>query len=430
MKKSISLLLILLFVTISLSSCAMPEWMPEPVTSFITSVRQLFCLHKTIDYEVTEAATCTKEGKQIEVCTKCDKRFEEKVSAIPTIAHVYKETEKLDSTCTTKGYAKKTCACGDATYSTIDLKAHAFTEWVVITPNTCTENGVESHECKDCGFVETRVLKASHIKDEPKFENMQSLTCTTDCSYDTVIYCKVCKEEIERKTTVLDEAHHQADITIVTVTNPTCTSEGFTTYTCEVCDYYLIDNYVPKLEHEYVWVEALAPTCTLQGVRTGRCASCGMVQNEYVDVIEHTYDIDTVVAPTETATGYTIHSCVCGDSYVDTYVSTEGSEGLKFVDGAVSYGDCVETVVVVPLDMGGIAITAIDFKGFCNKEVTEIYLTTNIATIGEVAFAYSNLEVIHYEGTMEQWNAIEKSSDWDLGLDGYVVNCTDGKIEK
>ncbi len=35
---------------------------------------------------------------------------------------------------------------------------------------------------------------------------------------------------------------------------------------------------------------------------------------------------------------------------------------------------------------------------------------------------------ITYNGSMEQWNAIEKTNDWKTGTEGFTVHCTDGDV--
>ena len=80
------------------------------------------------------------------------------------------------------------------------------------------------------------------------------------------------------------------------VTAPTCTEEGYTTYTCECGDTY-VDNKVDALGHTFV---------------DGSCA-CGAADPNY-EAHVHSYEA-VVTAPTCTATGYTTYTCACGDTY-------------------------------------------------------------------------------------------------------------------
>ena len=49
------------------------------------------------------------------------------------------------------------------------------------------------------------------------------------------------------------------------------------------------------------------------------------------------------------------------------------------------------------------------------------------------SFAFSGctgLTDIYYKGTKEEWNSIEKKSEWDFNSDNYKIHCTDGDIAK
>ena len=57
-----------------------------------------------------------------------------------------------------------------------------------------------------------------------------------------------------------------------TVTPPTCTEMGYTTYVCETCGDTYKDNYTDKLPHDYAAV-VTEPTCTEHGFTTYTCKS-------------------------------------------------------------------------------------------------------------------------------------------------------------
>lgn len=67
---------------------------------------------------------------------------------------------------------------------------------------------------------------------------------------------------------------------IETVTEPTCTEQGYTTYTCE-CSETFVDSYVDALGHDWDDGEVtLAPTATQEGVKTYTCERCGETYTE------------------------------------------------------------------------------------------------------------------------------------------------------
>ena len=82
-----------------------------------------------------------------------------------------------------------------------------------------------------------------------------------------------------------------------TVTEPTATSMGYTTYTCTGCGYFYQDDFVSKLTPD----EPSAPTHI------------------------HSYT-GTTVLPTGTEQGYTLFVCdLCGDSYKANYTPATGA---------------------------------------------------------------------------------------------------------
>ena len=103
----------------------------------------------------------------------------------------------------------------------------------------------------------------------------------------------------------------------------TCTTEGTQARTCEVCGKVETQT-IKALGHKEVVDKAVAATCTKTGLTEGKhCSACNAVikAQEVVPAKGHKY-VDTVVKPTYTAQGYTLHKCsVCGNSYKDTYTA-------------------------------------------------------------------------------------------------------------
>jgi predicted nucleic acid-binding Zn ribbon protein len=104
------------------------------------------------------------------------------------------------------------------------------------------------------------------------------------------------------------------------ITLPTCTEQGYTTYTCACGDSYVAD-YTEATGHTEVIDKAVEPTCTTTGLTEGKhCSVCGevLVKQQVVDALGHTEVIDKAIAPTCTTTGLTEgkHCEVCGEIIV------------------------------------------------------------------------------------------------------------------
>jgi len=89
------------------------------------------------------------------------------------------------------------------------------------------------------------------------------------------------------------------------VTTPTCTEQGYTTYTCACGDSY-VDSYVDALGHDMAqWETTQEATCTADGSKQSDCTRCDYFETEAIEAKGHTEVIDHAVAPTCTETGLT-----------------------------------------------------------------------------------------------------------------------------
>ena len=114
------------------------------------------------------------------------------------------------------------------------------------------------------------------------------------------------------------------------VTAPTCTAEGYTTYTCTVCGKSYTGDATEMLPHSYDDGVVTEPSCTGQGIITYTCTACGATKEEHFgDPLPHSYDEGVVTEPTCTSAGFTLYTCtVCGAWYRDNYVP----EAHNYVD--------------------------------------------------------------------------------------------------
>ena len=162
-----------------------------------------------------------------------------------------------------------------------------------------------------------------------------------------------------------EEIHTHSYTSLVTA--PTCTEQGYTTYTCATCGDSYVDTYVDAKGHTEAINPAVAETCTTTGLTEGKhcsvcgevlvaqraipatghswndgtvtkapteetegekvytCTVCGGTRRESVPVLSHTHSYSGVVtAPACTEQGYTVYTCRCGESYKADYVAARG----------------------------------------------------------------------------------------------------------
>ena len=73
-------------------------------------------------------------------------------------------------------------------------------------------------------------------------------------------------------------------------------------------------------------------------------------------------------------------------------------------------------------------ITKICHEGFGYwGSIPVVILPASLTYIEHLAFNYSSVQNIIFEGTIEQWNAIEKESAWNTSIDATYVQCSDGQ---
>lgn len=114
---------------------------------------------------------------------------------------------------------------------------------------------------------------------------------------------------------------------------PTCTADGEQARSCtsKDCGYYTETKTIPATGHSYK-ITSEADPCT-GGKVTYTCSNCGDSYTEDVAAQGHKY-VDTVVAPTCTTGGYTLHTCsVCKKSYKDNETQPTGH---KYVTNTVA----------------------------------------------------------------------------------------------
>ncbi len=243
------------------------------------------------------AATCTTNGYTEHKCIDCG--YKHVTDLTPLAKHDYR-TQVTEPTCTGRGFTTYICSeCGDTYVSDYkDATGHEWDNGHEITHATCNGEGLLEYNCKHCDATKREAKSATgHTPGA-------AATCTEPQT------CTVCGAILE-----LPKGHHYSEA----VTVPTCTTMGFTTYTCDDCGKSYVGNYTDKTEHHYDSVITPA-TCTAMGYTTYTCTECGNeYTSDYVDKKLHNYQAEITPA-TCTTMGYITYTCAdCEDSYVADY---------------------------------------------------------------------------------------------------------------
>ena len=102
-------------------------------------------------------------------------------------------------------------------------------------------------------------------------------------------------------------------------------------------------------------------------------------------------------------------------------------DSVTIIDG-IAFKDCVGLTKIVI----GNSVTYIGMNAFYDcVSLTSVTIPNSVTCIYYQAFyGCSSLARIIYDGTIAQWNAIEKGNYWNENTGNYTVHCTDGDIVK
>lgn len=311
--KTIVVLMTLVLVILAFSSCEMPNMACEhswidatctsPKTCSLCKATEGEALgHVEVILEGKEAS-CTEAGlTNGKKCLVCDEILlaQEEISAK---GHTEEVLEGEAATCTETGLAEgKQCSvCYEVLVAQEEIPALGHTEEVVVgSAPTCTESGLaDGKKCSVCDetILAQEAISATGHKDENKDfecdvcfadlctehspaeavqENIIAASCTAEGSYDLVVKCSNCGEEISRESKILEKLSHSEETLAGKL--PTCTETGLTDgKKCSVCgETLLAQEEIPMNNHAEEIVAGKAATCTEAGLTDGKkCSVCG-----------------------------------------------------------------------------------------------------------------------------------------------------------
>ena len=206
-----------------------------------------------------------------------------------------------------------TAANSNATYTaTYKATAHSYTSKVTQAA-TCSSQGIKTYTCS-CGYSYTQTIASTG---HSYTSVVTRPTCTTG-GYTTYT-CSGCGDSYQSNVT--SSTGHSY---ISTVVEPTCTTAGYTHYTCTKCNDSYQGNNTAATGHNYK-TTVIDPTCTTDGYTNYRCTTCGdTYQGNIVTATGHSYS-SVITQPTCTEQGFTTYTCrTCGSSYKGAYTNATG----------------------------------------------------------------------------------------------------------
>lgn len=286
---------------------------------------------------------------------------------------------------------------------------HDWDSGIVTQEATCTEEGIRTYTCANCGATDTiNIPKTAH---NYIIEKQQNATCTAN-GY-SISVCQNCNDT---KRVEIPATGHVNQIT-KDAKEASCKSEGYTgDVYCQDCNELLEEGQViPKTDHAWNKGEVTtSSTCTTEGIRTYTCTSCGITKTEAIAATGHgVTEIRNKKDASVTSEGYTgdIYCTICNQKI------SSGKRIAKLTQQTVTPGKTVKdqsTNGVYKVLMDGVSVeftkpvykkasvripdtvkvngitckvTAISANAFKNnKSLKSVTIGRNVTVIGTNAF--------------------------------------------
>lgn len=333
----------------------------------------------------TTAASCEGEGSIVTTCSKCTYKNTETIAAL---GHVWGNEKVTPATCKAEGSVEYTCTrdnCGEKRTVVIGIDKDAHKYKTTVNQASCTDDGSVITECTLCGNTTTVTIPAKGHTFTGAETTVKDATCTENG--EKTVKCANCAVT---ETVIIPKLGHK--MVAGKAVAPTCTSSGYTPYTCENgCSesYKVYDATVVK--HNYVKVEnSSTATCLDGGTITMKCSLCSDEIKAAVPALGHSYGNWTTVNPTAEADGSKTREC----------------------------GRChaTETVILPKLGHNMVKDAAASVAPTCTEEGTDVY----------VCNSHKDDEACGYTYTVK---VPAKGHSYGVGEETAKVSCdTDGVI--
>lgn len=284
--------------------------------------------------ETVVAPTCTEDGYTLHTCNENPAKTY-KDTPVPALGHQYKEVT-TPATCGALGSVDNVCErCNDKQHvKNLPVTGeHQWDEGVITKEPTATETGIKTYTCNVCKATKTEDIAKAHNHDYTRLgEIIEGPYCETEgkrwmyCSYEG------CNERVLMPVPAI--GYHDWDTEHTEcLKKATCTEKGTMRMHCKRDASHTMTYDYGGTGH--IWDEGVIttpPTYEEYGEKTLRCKNCNATMTEKVLPTKYTFTV-TVVPPTCTEDGYTMHKCNQDDSlsYKDNFVHSTGHHAAKRV---------------------------------------------------------------------------------------------------
>ena len=312
---------------------------------------------------------------------------------------------------------------GNATYYAVFTPVkHSYSE---TSPHTCscgkTASCTDSDADEDC-VCDLGCGKIFHTEGEVVVENNKAPDCVNAGSYDKVVYCTECKEELSRETiTVNATGHTEGEVVVENKVDPDCVNAGSydNVVYCAVCG--------EELSRETITVNATGhtPGAAADCEHAQTCTVCGEVLNAALGHTEGEVVVENNVAPDCVNAGSydnVVYCTVCGEELSRDTVTVDA---LGHTEGEV----VVENNVDPDCENAG-SYDNVVYCTVCNEELSRETITVDALGHDYEISGYVNNGDDHTVNYVCKSNASHKMSvnePHDYNNAAYTCACGDVK---
>ncbi|MGN1205617.1 MAG: leucine-rich repeat protein [Eubacterium sp.] len=275
--------------------------------------------------QITVQPGCTTRGTRLCTCLTCGANSSVSLDAL---GHTWDAgVITKNPSCTLSGVRVYTCqVCGDTKKENIAPLGHNLGDYVVDKAATCEDFGKKSRHCQRQGC--TYMTDIESIKPLGHDWDAGVMTSQPDC-YNTGILTCTCKRTGCGKTQRKPIAKLAHQFQVVTLRQPTCTTNGKKCEQCQLCKATKNEVLIPATGHNWKKIDAdtVDPTCVKDGsahykcintyTKDGKTLTCNVDKIEILNATGHNYSTTYTVDIKAGCATRGIKSKHCTNKYKD-----------------------------------------------------------------------------------------------------------------
>lgn len=306
---------------------------------------------------------------------------------------------------------------------------HTYGGWETVKEATCSETGSERRACTACEHFQTREVWRKNHEESAVVVDVES-TIYAEGKQHT--WCTVCQAVIQDNI-VIPRKTAKGLAYVVNNDRRTCTVTGLGTCTDTVLSIpKTIDGYVVTVIGDSAFagktsitlvvipetVTTIGPRAFYGCSRISEITVPASVTSIGEQVFDRCYNLKTVY-----------YNSSCGSSSGELFADATSIEKIVFGGRKVGGSICRQLTNLKAVEIKD-GVTTIEIFAFfgCTK-LTTVTIPDTVTAIRYNAFTdCKKMTSIIFEGTVEEWNAIEKGSMWNNGVPATKVICEDGEV--